>query len=152
METRRQTSSGGVAFRRTGNSAEIALVAVGEKRRWQLPKGIVDPGESAEVTAVREVREEAGIDAELVAPLDTIEYWYVGTEPDGSRVRFHKRVHFFLLEYRQGDVADHDDEVADARWFPLDEADRVLAFANERAVVKQAAELLQASGSDGGRE
>jgi 8-oxo-dGTP diphosphatase len=68
-----QTSAGGVAYRRVGDDFEVAIVSVGDPERWQLPKGIVDPGETPEVTALREVREEAGIEATLVAPLDTVE-------------------------------------------------------------------------------
>ena len=145
---RRQVSSGGVAFRRVGHRVDIAIVSVGPNARWQLPKGIVDEGESPEVAALRETREEGGVDAELVAPLETIEYWYVGDASTGSgqadreRVRFHKFVHFFLLEYRAGDVADHDHEVNEARWVPIGEAAGLLAFGNERAVVSKATALL----------
>ncbi len=141
IPTKRQVSAGGVAFRRRGSAVQVALVSVGEKARWQLPKGIVEPGESPETAAVREVREEAGVDAELVAPLQTVEYWYVAKEPEGP-VRYHKFVHFFLLQYSSGDVADHDFEVNEARWVPLEEAKSLLAFANERSVLAEAAELL----------
>ena len=140
---RRQVSAGGVAFRRVSGGVEIALVSVGPNARWQLPKGIVDEGESPEATAVRETREEAGIETELVAPLETIQYWYQATDR-GERVRFRKSVHFFLLEYRAGDVADHDREVNEARWVPIALAASMLAFANERTVVAQASELLGA--------
>ena len=144
IRTESQVSAGGVVYRRSAADAaiDVALICVGAKHRWQLPKGIVDPGESAETTAVREVREEAGVEATLVAPLERIEYWYVGTERSGERVRFHKFVHFFLLEYQAGDVENHDAEVEEARWIPLADADRVLAFASERKVLRQARELL----------
>src|SRR4051812_10278352 len=99
LPVKRQVSSGGVAFRRRPDAVEVALVSVGPQQRWQLPKGIVEEGESPEITAVREVREEAGIDATLVAPLDAIEYWYVAS---AEGVRYHERVHFFLLEYGGG--------------------------------------------------
>src|SRR5689334_8153410 len=78
MATLDQISSGGVAIRRKADGIDVALISVGTPARWQLPKGIVDPGESPEVTALREVREEAGIEATLIVPLDTVEYWYVG--------------------------------------------------------------------------
>ena len=138
---RRQVSAGGVCYRRRGATVEVALVSVGPTARWQLPKGIVDEGESPEVTAIRETREEAGVEAELVAPLETIEYWYQATE-GGERVRFHKFVHFFLLEYRAGDVTEHDHEVNEARWFPLEEAAATLAFRNEKAILEKASGLL----------
>ena len=138
---RRQVSAGGVAFRRVRSGAEVVLVCIGSKRRWQLPKGIVDEGETPEIAALRETREEGGVDAELVAPLETVEYWYQAVDR-GERVRFHKFVHFFLLEYRAGDPADHDHEVIEARWVPIGDADAMLAFPNERAVLRKAAELL----------
>jgi 8-oxo-dGTP pyrophosphatase MutT (NUDIX family) len=148
LPVRTQRSAGGVAFRRIGGKAEVVIVRVGTPGRWQLPKGIVDEGESPEAAAIRETREEGGVDAELVAPLETIEYWYVGDASTGSgqadreRVRFHKFVHFFLLEHRSGDPSDHDWEVAEARWASLDEAIGLLAFRSERQVLERARELL----------
>jgi 8-oxo-dGTP pyrophosphatase MutT (NUDIX family) len=139
-----QVSAGGVVYRRaSAKGIEVAIVRVGPKNRWQIPKGLVEEGESAEATAVREVREEAGVEGELIAPLDAIEYWYVGSERGAERVRFHKRVHFFLLEYRSGDVADHDHEVSEARWVPLGDAEHMLAFASEQKVMARARELLK---------
>ncbi|SFG88462.1 NUDIX hydrolase [Pontibacter chinhatensis] len=137
-----QVSSGGVAFRTGEAGVEVALISVGQQQRWQLPKGIVDTGEAPEATAVREVREEAGINAELIQKLDTIEYWYVG-DKGKQRVRFHKFVHFFLLRYTSGDIKDHDWEVNEARWVPLDEAIQLLSFKTERQVVEKAKVLLE---------
>ena len=142
MPTRREVSAGGIAFRRRPGRVEIALISVGPNARWQLPKGLVESGESPEATAVREVREEAGIETALVAPLDTIEYWYVSKDESAGPVRHHKFVHFFLLEYEAGDVADHDREVNEARWVGLTDAAELLAFPNERAVLAKAGELL----------
>jgi 8-oxo-dGTP pyrophosphatase MutT (NUDIX family) len=140
--TETQVSAGGVAHRRRADGGvEVALVLVGPRRRWQLPKGIVEEGEEPAATAVREVREEAGLDTTVAAELETIEYWYVATR-GAERVRYHKFVHFFLLATTGGDVRDHDREVEEARWFPLDEALAALAFANERRVVERAAALL----------
>jgi 8-oxo-dGTP pyrophosphatase MutT (NUDIX family) len=140
---RQQVSAGGVAFRRGEHGVEVALIRPRGTERWQLPKGIVDPGELPEVTARREVREEAGVDGDVVGPIETIEYWYVGTERDGTRVRFHKAVHFFLVAYRAGDVGDHDNEVAAARWVSLAEAQQQLAFKNERGVVERAGAMIE---------
>jgi len=139
---RRQISAGGVAFRREGEVTQIALVRPRGTDRWQLPKGIVDPGELPEVTARREVREEAGVDGDVVAPIEEVQYWYVGTDRDGVRVRFHKSVHFYLLAFVSGDVRDHDHEVDEARWVRLDEAVEMLAFKNERAVVEKARGMI----------
>src|SRR3954465_15462899 len=89
-----QTSAGGVAFRTRKAITEVALISVRPSGRWQLPKGIIDEGESPEEAAVREVREEAGIETEVLRPLETVEYWYVA-QRGGQRVRYHKFVHFF---------------------------------------------------------
>jgi 8-oxo-dGTP pyrophosphatase MutT (NUDIX family) len=139
-----QVSSGGVAYRRGEDGIEVVLIYVRfrGKERWQLPKGIVDPGESPAETAAREIREEAGIEAELLAPLDVIEYWYAGNSK-GRRVRFHKFVHFFLFRYLSGDVANHDREVLEARWVGIDEALTLLAFKNERELVTRAKVMIE---------
>ncbi len=146
IPVRDQVSAGGVVFRRAGEGdngrMEIAIVSVGPQRRWQLPKGIVDPGEKPEATAVREAREEAGVETRVRDHIETIEYWYAGIE-GGIRVRFHKHVHFYLLEYISGDTSDHDAEVNEARWIPIEEAFGQLTFEGERRVVERARELLQ---------
>ena len=141
IQTKTQTSAGGVVFRRRGASVEVALISVGATARWQLPKGLVGAGEEFEAAALRETREETGLHAELVAPLDKVEYWYYATER-GERVRFHKFVHFYLLRYASGDVRDHDHEVNEARWFEIDEACETLAFKSERKVAERAREML----------
>jgi len=143
VRTEQQVSAGGAVVREADGRLEVVLVLVGARRRWQLPKGLVEAGETPESAAQREVREEAGVEAEPAGLLDVIDYWYVGDQR-GERVRFHKRVHFFLFHYRAGRVEDHDDEVHEARWVPLAEAGAQLAFPNERRVVERAAELLAA--------
>jgi 8-oxo-dGTP pyrophosphatase MutT (NUDIX family) len=144
METITQVSAGGVVCRERAPGTPIVVVSVGPKRRWQLPKGVVEANESTERAATREVREEGGVEADVIAPLETIEYWYVATE-NGARVRFHKFVHFFLFLYRAGDVRDHDHEVHEARWVSFDEAAELLAFPNERGVVAKARTLIEGS-------
>jgi 8-oxo-dGTP pyrophosphatase MutT (NUDIX family) len=137
-----QFSAGGVAFRQgSEGDAEVALIAVGEKLRWQLPKGTIERGEAPEDAALREVREETGLQTEILEPLEVVEYWYVG-DSHGRRVRFHKKVHFYLMRYLAGDVADHDHEVREARWLAIDEAIERLAFKNERNVVVRAKERI----------
>ena len=148
--TRRQVSAGGIAVRDGAKGPEVALILVGPrgKPRWQLPKGLVDEGETAETAALREVREEAGVETEIVAPLEPVQYWYWGTEA-GARVRFHKVVHFYLLRYLSGHVEDHDHEVHEARWVSMAEAADMLAFKSERRVLEEAAARWGRQG-DGG--
>ena len=144
FETQEQVSAGGVVFRRRGRVVEVALISVGEKSRWQLPKGLVGGGESPEQAALREVREETGLDGALVAPVETVEYWYIGNVGrTGARVRFHKFVHFYLLRYAAGEVGDHDHEVNEARWVEIGAAHGMLAFKTERAVLARAREMIE---------
>jgi 8-oxo-dGTP pyrophosphatase MutT (NUDIX family) len=102
-----------------------------------LPKGHPDGDETAEQAAAREVREEAGVSAELIDKLGEVEYTY---ERRGRPLR--KRVAFFLFEYKSGDVADHDHEIEEARWMPLEEAAQSLTYAGEREMVKRALSRL----------
>src|SRR5688572_8679354 len=141
VPVKRQVSAGGVVFRGDKGSVEVVIVSVGGQNRWQLPKGLVDDGENPEITAVREAREEGGVSSEVVQLIETIEYWYAGLD-NGIRVRFHKRVHFYLLRYLSGDTKDHDWEVNEARWVPIEDATSQLAFDNEKRVMERARELL----------
>jgi mutator protein MutT len=143
IPTRTQVSAGGVGFRKNGSEVEIVLIAVDSPKglRWQLPKGIVEQGETPEAAAIREVREETGIATEPVQLIEKIEYWYYGTE-SGERIRYHKFVHFFLLRYLSGDVAQHDREVAEARWVTLAAAKAMMAFASERRIVERTEAML----------
>jgi 8-oxo-dGTP pyrophosphatase MutT (NUDIX family) len=141
VTTMDQVSAGGVAFHWRESEPEIAIVSVKPKLRWQLPKGIVDPGETPQVTAVREVREEAGIETDLIRLIETIEYWYRSVKY-GKPVRYHKFVHFYLLEYKSGDVTNHDHEVEESRWVSFDEALEMLDFKSERDVVEKAREMI----------
>lgn len=136
-----QISAGGVAFRHTDNQLQVAIVSVNPSRRWQLPKGIIDEGETPEIAAVREVREEAGIETELLELIEKIEYWYVG-DYRGERVRFHKFVYFYLLKYTGGDTANHDHEIVEARFVVPNEAVEMLAFSGEKTVVEKAVEMI----------
>jgi 8-oxo-dGTP pyrophosphatase MutT (NUDIX family) len=142
VNTRVERSAGGVVFRAGAeNSFEIALILTHEGR-WQLPKGWIEDGEPPAQAALREVREEAGVDAAIVAPLETIEYWYKSTY-DPEPVRVHKFVQFFLLRYLSGETADHDDEVQDARFVEIEDALSRLAFKDERNMVSLAKAMLE---------
>ncbi len=148
MRSRSEISAGGVVFRAAeGDAFEVVLIRTHEGR-WQLPKGWIEDGEATEATAVREVREEAGVDAEIVTPLGDVRYTYVSTyEADPARVS--KVVHMFLLRYLRGDTADHDDEVTEARFVSIDQALQMLAFKDERNIMKKARDLLAVVAAEG---
>jgi 8-oxo-dGTP pyrophosphatase MutT (NUDIX family) len=134
VETEHHRSAGGLVVR----GATILLISTQQGRRWQLPKGHIEDGETSEQTAVREVREETGVTGRVAAALPEVEYWYV----EKSKLRVHKRVDYFLLEYESGDAADFDaGEVSGAGWFGWDEGLAKLSFENERRVAEQARKL-----------
>lgn len=108
---------------------------------WSLPKGHLEPGESLEQAAVREVAEETGILGAIVAPLGVIDFWFVA---DGRRI--HKTVHHYLLQAVGGELSDADIEVAEVAWVPLAELADRLAYADERSLVQRASELLAGTG------
>lgn len=107
------------------------------KLLWSLPKGHIEDGETVEQTAVREVKEETGISAQVLRPLGTIDYWFVA-----ERRRVHKTVHHFLLESTGGELSDEDVEVTEVAWVPLTELETRLAYADERKLVRKAKELF----------
>jgi 8-oxo-dGTP pyrophosphatase MutT (NUDIX family) len=137
------TSAGGIVIRTTAGRPEFVA---GSRRRerdgrtWTLPKGTPNPGETTEQTATREVREETGLDVRIVAPLDSIEYWFVQ-----SGRRIHKTVHYFLMEPTGGDLDRHDHEFEQVRWVAFDEAPGLLTFETERALVARAAGRVSAA-------
>jgi 8-oxo-dGTP pyrophosphatase MutT (NUDIX family) len=133
LKTVRDVSAGGVAYRQGPEGTEVVLVGRHEPERWVLPKGTPNQGESLDQTAVREVAEETGIQVRLIRPLHDIQYWFVL-----HGVRHYKTVHFYLMEAVGGDTSLHDHEYDVAAWFPIAEAERRLAFANERTVVTKA--------------
>ena len=140
MRTVREVSAGGVICRRYHGRFEIALIHV--RRRWGLPKGHVEEGERVEEAALREVREETGLEGKVVKRLGDITYWYRAKTKDGEPIRIFKRVYFYLLRYRKGEVHSHDYEVDDARWFPTEQAIEKLCFATERKMVRKALGIL----------
>jgi 8-oxo-dGTP diphosphatase len=131
-------SAGGVVVRDTD---VVVVVPVRRDARGHkvlaLPKGHPDGDESPEQAAAREVLEETGVTAELVTKLGDVRYSY-----ERNRRRIAKRVAFFLFEYRSGDVADHDHEIEDARWMPLEEAKESLSYEGEREMVSRALSRL----------
>ncbi len=111
----------------------VLLIATRGRTRWGLPKGAVTEGETSEAAALREVREETGVEARIVRPLDTIEYYFrVGD------TLIHKRVDFYLCLYVAGELEPQLSEVDDVEWVELHEALRRASFDSERKLLEMA--------------
>ena len=139
LRTARATSAGGVVYRTVDGRVDVALVHRRSPRLWALPKGTPDSGETLEETALRETREETGLDVEIVAPITDIRYFFVR----GS-TRFHKTVHFFLMRATGGSPDDHDAEFDEVRWVPAEEALALLTHATERSILERAVAIVAA--------
>jgi 8-oxo-dGTP pyrophosphatase MutT (NUDIX family) len=149
MRTARAVSAGGVVLAELLPDAPVALVAHRSVRgtlQWTLPKGAQEEGETVTQTALREVREETGLEAELIGRLDTIDYWFVWAP---EKTRYHKFVHYFLMRATGGDFAEHDHEMEEAAWFEPAQARRRMSFANERRLLDLIPDVLATHGALG---
>ena len=135
----REVSHGGVAVRvdDARRTAEVLVITPRGTRVTGLPKGGPNPGETGEQTAAREVREETGITVTVSDRLGEVRYWY---RRHGRRVQ--KTDHFYLCAFVDGNTDDHDDEVDDARWLPLEAARTQLTYPGEREMIERALSRL----------
>ncbi|MBM3946060.1 MAG: NUDIX hydrolase [SAR202 cluster bacterium] len=143
--TENLVSAGGVVYRGTGPLVEVAMCGRIRPRIWVLPKGTANPGETVEETALREVREETGLEVVIEEQLPSISYWFVRAA-DG--VRCHKTVHFFLMRAVGGSPDLHDPEFDEVEWAPATEVLQRLTHANEAKVVEKALALVKAKSGD----
>ena len=132
-------SSGGVLFRKSDEVFEVALVSIRGSRVWSLPKGIIERDEDQETTAAREVMEETGLKGEILEKIGQIAYWYFQKE---KTVKVHKTVHCFLMRYISGSTYDHDAEVDEASWVPLDDAVNRLKYRGEKDIMFKAKKMI----------
>jgi len=135
-----EVSAGGLVVDTAADGHRAALIARHDRRGrlvWSLPKGHVEEGETPELAAVREVAEETGIEGRVVAPLGTIDFWFVA---EGRRI--HKTVHHYLLVAEGGELSDEDIEVVEVAWVPLGELGTRLAYDDERRLVDLVPGLL----------
>jgi len=132
-KTRSEHSSGGAVIAVRDGLPHVALIATRNRTRWGLPKGAVGEGETSEAAALREVREETGIEAKIVKPLDTIEYFFRAGD-----TLIQKRVDFYLMEYVAGELQPQLSEVDDVEWVELSAALRRASFDSERKLLEMA--------------
>jgi 8-oxo-dGTP pyrophosphatase MutT (NUDIX family) len=139
-KTRNEHSSGGAVITLRNGAHHVALIATRGKTRWGLPKGAVSEGETSEQAALREVLEETGIQAEIVKPLDTIEYFFRAGD---TLIR--KRVDFYLMRYLGGELTPQLSEVDDVEWVELSEAIERASFESERKLLELARQAVSSS-------
>ncbi|MGE4357524.1 MAG: NUDIX hydrolase [Candidatus Omnitrophota bacterium] len=145
MKTKKQHSAGGVIFRNRGGRIEVALISRNQNTVWCLPKGKIEEGETPEEAARREVKEETGLEGELIQKLNSIHYFYSSKEEDTI---FSKTVDFFLFRYTDGNIIEHNEEVDSVEWLDIDKAIERLTYKSEKETVEKAKKVLQKLRSD----
>ena len=135
METVEVSSAGGVVFKVIDKKLRVALISIGNL--WFLPKGLIEPGETVEETALREVKEETGLEGEIVEKIGKISYDFIREK------HYFKTVHFYLLRHIGGSVRNHDSEVDKVKWFPISAALLLLTYRLEKNILEKAEELLK---------
>lgn len=142
---KREFSAGGIVF---NNKGQVLLTKHSQNKHWSFPKGHIDPGQTSEQAAVREVREEGGIKAEIVDKVSYSKYVYTlngparnASQSDAGGEKIFKVVTYFLMKYLSGDVSDHDWEVEEAGWYFPGAALKQLSFSQDKVLLKKAIEI-----------
>ncbi len=138
-------SAGGVVFKKDSDQTWILVAQHSQHHGWVFPKGLIDPTkrsgqarmETKEDAALREVREETGVIGKILKPLSPIAYWYIW-----EKERIKKTVYYFLMEYISGDISEHDMEMENVEWIPVDEVEERLTFKADQKVWSEAQKLI----------
>ena len=131
-------SAGGVVYKRGPGGVEMVICGRDSDGVWGLPKGTPDEGESLEETASREVSEETGLQVRIIDKLGVVQYWF-----SREGIRYHKWVHYYLMEATGGDTAAHDVEYDRVEWRPVAGALKTLSFKNEAEMVARARAMIE---------
>jgi len=140
MATKWEFSAGGVVFRKNENGqVEILLIRV--KTRWSFPKGNIERGEPKDQAALREVKEETGVDAKILDYLGEVDYWY-----NIGLTKIHKFVYYYLMEYLSGDVVPQKEEIDEAKFMSIAEAEKSLSYSTDNEILDRAIKSMKRLG------
>lgn len=139
-KVKNEYSSGGAVIMFRDGAPFVAMIATRGRTRWGLPKGAVSQGETSEAAALREVLEETGLEADIVRPLDTIEYFFRAGD-----TLIKKRVDFYLMLHTGGNLTPQLSEVDDVEWVPLSEGIERASFESERKLLESASQEIEKS-------
>lgn len=134
-------SAGGIVYKKDGDQTLILVAQHSQHHGWVFPKGLIgdkEKGEKKEVTAVREVKEETGIDAKIIESFEPVTYWFIFK---GEKIK--KTVYYFLMEYIGGDTSKRDFEMEKVEWLPIDEVDGRLTYSSDKKVWQEAKKMLE---------
>ena len=132
---KREFSAGGIVF---NNKGQVLVTQHSQNKHWSFPKGLIDPGQTPEQAAVREVKEEGGIEAEISEKIGYNKYVYTF---EGEKI--FKVVTYFLMKYVSGSPEDHDWEVSEANWYTPENALKQLSFTQDKSLLKKALEMIK---------
>lgn len=141
-------SAGGIVYKNDSDQTLILVAQHSQHHGWVFPKGLIDPSagsgqarmETKEEAALREVKEEAGVEGKILKPLSPVKYWYVW-----EKEKIKKTVYYFLMEYVSGDITKHDMEMENVEWIPVDEVEEKLTFKADKEVWRETKELIASS-------
>jgi len=135
-------SAGGIVYKKEHGKILVLVSQHSQHHGWVFPKGLIGDhikGERKEATALREVQEETGISAKIVQPLPAVTYWY---QFEGEKRK--KTVYYYLMEYVSGDTKDHDWEMEQVEWLPIDKVENRLTYPSDKEIWKKAKQLITA--------
>ena len=140
MATKWEFSAGGVVFRKNENG-QIEILLIRVKTRWSFPKGNIERGEPKDQAALREVKEETGVDAKILDYLGEVDYWY-----NIGLTKIHKFVYYYLMEYVSGDVVPQKEEIDEAKFMSISEAEKLLSYSTDKEILERAMNSMKKLG------
>lgn len=134
---KREFSAGGIVFNDRG---QVLLTKHSKNKHWSFPKGLIDPGQTPQDAAIREVKEEGGVEAEILDKVGYSKYVYTLNEE-----KIFKVVTYFLMKYKSGDPKDHDWEMEQAGWFKVEDALVRLTFSQDKDLLRKTLSMMEKS-------